>query len=249
MLKSLFGRKPKRKPLEKRDRRELLAIAGEPVAIRVRFHAQARRMVMRVHPVSGEVTVTAPSRTSLASALAFARGEVGWIARQRNQMPPAIAFVPGTTVPFQGSPHQIRHSAAKGPAPVWRDGDQILVSGKIEHARRRLTDFFKREAKKVLEARALEYGGLLGVRPSRVVVRDTASRWGSCSSARSLSFSWRLIFAPEFVRDYVVAHEVAHLKEMNHGPKFWAHVKALNGDHARARKWLRENGRNLLRYN
>jgi hypothetical protein len=132
---------------------------------------------------------------------------------------------------------------------VWRDGERILVSGKLEHARRRLTDFFKREAKKMLEARALEYGALLGVRPSRVMVRDTASRWGSCSSARSLSFSWRLIFAPEFVRDYVVAHEVAHLKEMNHGPKFWAHVRRLNDDDKRARKWLREHGRSLLRYN
>ena len=227
----------------------MLAIAGEPVAIHVRFHPRARRMVMRVHPLSGEVTVTAPVRTSLASALAFARGEVGWIARQRKQMPPAIAFVPGTIVPFGGAPHQIRHSAVKGPAPVWRDGDQILVSGKLEHARRRLADFFKREAKRALETRALEYGALLGVRPSRVVVRDTASRWGSCSSSRSLSFSWRLIFAPAFVRDYVVAHEVAHLKEMNHSPRFWAHVKTLSPDTDRARQWLRDHGRNLLRYN
>jgi predicted metal-dependent hydrolase len=249
MLKSLFGRKPKRKQAEKRDRRELLAIDGEPVAVTVRFNPRARRMVMRVHPVSGDVTVTAPARASLASALTFARGEAGWIARQRDQVPPAIIFAPGTIVPFCGAPHRIVHSMVKGPAPVWRDGERILVSGKPEHARRRLADFFKREAKRVLEARALDYGAMLGVRPSRVMVRDTASRWGSCSSARSLSFSWRLIFAPEFVRDYVVAHEVAHLKEMNHGPKFWAHVRRLNGDDSRARKWLRENGRNLLRYN
>ena len=215
----------------------------------MRFNPRARRMVMRVNPISGAVTVTAPSRTSLAAALTFARGESGWIARQRGQVPPGIAFAPGTLVPFCGTPHRIAHRAAKGPAPVWCEGGQILVSGKLEHARRRLTDFFKREAKKVLETRALDYSAELGVRPSRVMVRDTASRWGSCSSSRSLSFSWRLIFAPDFVRDYVVAHEVAHLKEMNHGPKFWAHVRALNGDDKRARKWLRENGRSLLRYN
>jgi predicted metal-dependent hydrolase len=163
-------------------------------------------------------------------------------------MPPAIAFAPGTMVPFHGSPHQIRHSVAKGPAPVWRDGDQILVSGKVEHIRRRLTDFFKREAKKMLEARALEYGGLLGVRPSRVVVRDTASRWGSCSSGRSLSFSWRLILAPDFVLDYVVAHEVAHLREMNHSPRFWAHVKSLVPDMDSPQDWLKAHGRELQRY-
>jgi predicted metal-dependent hydrolase len=249
MLKFLLGRKPKRKIAQKRERRELLAIDGEPVAVHVRFNSRARRIVMRVHPVSGDVTVTAPSRTSLASALAFAKGETVWIARQRGQMPPAIALAAGATVPFSGAPHRICHSTDKGPGPVWREGSQIFVSGKPEHARRRLADFFKKEAKKVLEARALHYGAQLGVRPSRVMVRDTASRWGSCSSARSLSFSWRLILAPDFVRDYVVAHEVAHLKEMNHGPKFWAHVRNLNGDDKRARKWLRENGRNLLRYN
>jgi predicted metal-dependent hydrolase len=249
MLKSWLRGKTRRKHAEKREKRELLAIDGEPVAVNVRFNSRARRMVMRVHPVSGEVTVTAPSRASLAAAIAFARGEAGWIAHQRDQLPPSIIFAPGILVPFSGTPHRIAHSAAKGPAPVWRDGDRILVSGKPEHARRRLTDFFKREAKRALEEKALQYGAVLGVRPSRVMVRDTASRWGSCSSARSLSFSWRLIFAPQFVRDYVVAHEVAHLKEMNHGPKFWAHVHRLNGDHQRARKWLREHGRDLLRYN
>jgi predicted metal-dependent hydrolase len=87
------------------------------------------------------------------------------------------------------------------------------------------------------------------VRPGRVTVRDTKSRWGSCSQNGSLSFSWRLILAPDFVRDYVVAHEVAHLKEMNHSPRFWAQVKLLSPDMVRARQWLRDHGRTLLRYN
>jgi predicted metal-dependent hydrolase len=249
MLKSLFRPKPKRKVAQKREKRELLAIDGETVAIHVRFNPRARRMVMRVHPVSGDVTVTAPVRTGMAAALAFVRGEAGWIARQRDKMPGVIALLPGTMVPLEGLAHRIFHSEKKGPAPVWRDGDKVFVSGKVEHARRRLTDFFKREAKRDLEVRSLELGKKLGVRPARIVVRDTASRWGSCSSARSLSYCWRLIFAPEFVRHYVVAHEVAHLKEMNHGPRFWAHVQTLDGDAKRARKWLREHGRDLLRYN
>ncbi len=95
----------------------------------------------------------------------------------------------------------------------------------------------------------MAFGVRLGVKPTRIAVRDTSSRWGSCSSARSLSFSWRLIFAPDYVRDYVVAHEVAHLREMNHGARFWAHVETLTPHMRRARKWLRENGRTLLRYN
>ena len=251
MLKFLLKRKPSATPAKKREtsQRELLAIDGEKVAVNVRFNPRARRMVMRVHPITGEVTVTAPARTGMPAAMAFARGEAAWITRQRGAVPPGIAFAPGATVPFAGVPHCIVSSLRKGPAPVWREDGQILVSGKPEHAGRRLTDFFKREAKKALELKAMEYGALLGVRPSRITVRDTASRWGSCSSGRSLSFSWRLIFAPEFVRDYVVAHEVAHLKEMNHGAKFWAHVQSLNDDDRRARRWLREHGRGLLRYN
>ena len=88
----------------------------------------------------------------------------------------------------------------------------------------------------------------LGVKPARITVRDTASRWGSCSAARSLSFSWRLILAPDFVLDYVVAHEVAHLREMNHGPRFWAHVRSLVPDIETPQDWLKVHGRGLQRY-
>lgn len=232
-------------------KRELLAIDGEKVAVQVRLNPRARRIVVRVHPATGDVTITAPTRTGMAAALAFARGETDWIRRQRGQVPKQIAIAPDSVLPFEGVTHRICHSGEKGPAPVWRDAEarRIFVSGRSEHAARRLLDFFKKEAKRLCEERAVEYGAALGARPARVTVRDTASRWGSCSSARSLSFSWRLIFAPDFVRDYVVAHEVAHLKEMNHGSKFWGHVETLYGDYRKARKWLREHGRDLLRYN
>jgi predicted metal-dependent hydrolase len=251
MFESLFRRKSKAPAVKKRAKpqRELLAIDGEKVAVNVRFNPRARRIVMRIHPITGEVTVTAPPRTGMVEAMAFARGEAAWISDQRGAVPSPVAFAPGAIVPFGGVPHRIASSVHKGPAPVWREAGQIFVSGKPEHVSRRLTDFFKREAKKAMETRAVELGAQIGVRPARVTVRDTATRWGSCSSSRSLSFSWRLVFAPEFVRDYVVAHEVAHLKEMNHGPKFWAHVRALNPDDKKARRWLREHGRGLLRYN
>jgi predicted metal-dependent hydrolase len=249
---AMFKKKPilaKQKVRKLTLTRELLAIDGEKVAVNVRLNPRARRMVMRVNPVSGEVTVTAPARAGGAAALAFVRGEIAWVSRQRAAAPKPVALAPGSLVPFQGIPHRIRAAAEKGPAPVWREGDEIFVAGRAEHAARRLTDFFKREARKSIEASAVAYGKQLGVMPSRITLRDTASRWGSCSSARSLSFSWRLVFAPDYVRDYVVAHEAAHLKEMNHGPCFWAHVDTLTPHARRARKWLRENGRNLLRYN
>ena len=204
---------------------------------------------MRVNPVSGEVTVTAPSRVGRAAALAFVRGETGWVIKQRAAAPGRVALAPGAAVPFLGTPHRILEADKKGPAPVWCEDDMIYVSGRAEHAARRLKDFFKRAAREEFEQSALGFGAQLGVKPVRITMRDTASRWGSCSSARSLSFSWRLIFAPDYVRDYVVAHEAAHLKEMNHGPRFWAHVESLTPHARKARKWLRDNGRNLLRYN
>jgi len=131
---------------------------------------------------------------------------------------------------------------------VWTQNDAIFVRGDATHAPRRVLDFLKREARKALEARVLHHAARLGVKPSRITVRDTASRWGSCSTARALSFSWRLILAPDFVLDYVVAHEVAHLREMNHGPRFWAHVKGLICDMKAAQNWLKNNGRELQRY-
>ena len=250
MLKSLLFGKPKAKRGEKRAvRRELLAVEGADVAVSVRLSPRARRIVMRVNPATGEVTVPAPSRGGAGPALPFARGETQWIARQLKRMPVPVALMPGAVVPFLGVSHPIRHSPTRGPAPVWTEDGAILFSGRTEHAPRRLADFFKREARSLLAARALAYADRLGARPSRVSVRDTQSRWGSCSQSGSLSFSWRLIFAPEFVRDYVVAHEVAHLKEMNHSPRFWAHVKSLSPDATHARQWLRDHGRGLLRYN
>lgn len=244
MLKLLKRRKPRKLVTT----REFLALDGENVAVTVRLNPRARRIVMRLHPVTGDVVVTAPARMGRAAALAFVRGETGWLKRQLDSAPRRVALAHGALVPFLGTPHRIAQSRMRGPAPVWRDGEVIFVCGGAEHAARRLTDFFKREARQALEKSALAYGAQLGVKPARITVRDVSSRWGSCSSARSLSFSWRLIFAPDFVRDYVAAHEAAHLREMNHGPRFWAHVESLTPHGRKARKWLRENGRSLLRY-
>jgi predicted metal-dependent hydrolase len=228
-------------------RHELLRIDGRVLEVRVNLNPRARRMIVKVNPATGEISVTAPSRRGLGAALDFARGEKDWIAGQLAKAPGAVALAAGATIPFRGTRHEIR-PAARGPAPVWIADGVIWVRGKAEHAPRRVQDFLKREARNTFEVRALEHAARLGVKPARVTVRDTSSRWGSCSSARSLSFSWRLILAPEFVLDYVVAHEVAHLREMNHSPRFWALVRALVADLDAPQDWLRINGRELQRY-
>jgi hypothetical protein len=225
----------------------LLRIDGDAVEVRVKLNPRARRLIVKVHPITGEVCVVAPSRAGLARALDFAARQGPWIAAQRAHVPSPVWLGPGITLPFRGKDHPVRR-AEKAAAPVWLADGVLHVCGRAEHAPRRLLDFLKREARKALETRCAEYGPILNVRPSRITVRDTASRWGSCSAARGLSFSWRLILAPEFVLDYVAAHEVAHLKEMNHGPRFWSHVEKLVGDPRKARKWLREHGPALQRY-
>jgi predicted metal-dependent hydrolase len=229
-------------------RHELLKIDGRMLEVRVRLNPRARRMIVKVNPATGEVSVTAPSKRGLAHALDFARGEKEWIAGQLAKAPGPVLMAPGAAIPFRGRLHEIREHPARGPAPVWLDAGIIWVSGDAVHAPRRVLDFLKSEGRKAFEVRALEHAKKLGVKPSRITVRDTASRWGSCSSARSLSFSWRLILAPDFVLDYVVAHEVAHLREMNHSPRFWAHVKSLIADKSVAQDWLHTNGRELQRY-
>ncbi len=252
----LFRGKPKAKPVKKRDGAGNagdilhLAIDGAPVEVKLRLNPRARRVIVKVHPGTGEVTVVAPTRRGLQHALEFARGEKEWIARQRARVPAPVTLAPGARLPFRGQVHEVRHSAARGPAPVWRDESAhvIWVTGRAEHASRRILDFLKREARTLCEAGALDHGVRIGAVPSRITMRDTASRWGSCSPARAISFSWRLILAPDFVRDYVVAHEVAHLKEMNHGPRFWKLVEKLHPEFKSAQAWLGAHGRTLQRY-
>ena len=232
-------------------RRELLRIDGEPVSVTIRHNPRARRLIIRVHPTTGEVTVVAPSRRAIDHALDFARSESAWIKRRLAKVPQIVELALGASVLFRGEEHAVV-PGGRGPAPVWadaKDGNRLIrVSGRAEHAPRRLLDFFKREARRVLTQRTLELAEKIGKRPARVSVRDTQSRWGSCSTERSLSFSWRLILAPPFVLDYVVAHEVAHMRHMNHGPRFWKLVRELCCEAEAAQRWLLRNGPLLHRY-
>jgi hypothetical protein len=146
-----------------------------------------------------------------------------------------------------GQPHVIVHDPAARRG-VWRDAGVIRVSGFAEHLPRRVRDFLKREARAMLTERAHDKAGRLDRPIARISLRDTRSRWGSCSSDGGLSFSWRLILAPEEVLDYVVAHEVAHLMHHDHGAKFWALVTDLTPSVDAPRQWLRAHGPELHRY-
>ena len=254
-MRAKAKRKDKIKPVM-RAKRELLKIEGRTVEIIVRANPRARRFIVKVDPSTGEVSVVAPSSRSLDRAMDFARKEKEWIADRLADIPSPVPLELGAPVLFRGVEHIIRMGEpAPGMSrrgPVWIDRDAfrptIRVSGHPEHAARRVLDWLKREARSRIDERAAEYAQALGVRPKRITIRDTSSRWGSCSSARSLSFSWRLILAPPAVLDYVVGHEVAHLREMNHGPRFWRLVETIIPQMAKPQSWLTENGALLHRY-
>ena len=225
---------------------------GQVYPIRVRRHRQARRYTLRIHAATHEAVLTMPPRGSLRDAKAFAEKHGAWIAVRLGRLPKAAPFAPGVVIPLRGVPHRIAHRrGARG--TVWTEAgdgrEQFLcVAGELPHLSRRIGDFLKREARRDVEAAARRYAAALGVTMRRISVRDQSSRWGSCSTAGSLSFSWRLILAPPHVLDYLAAHEIAHLIEMNHSARFWRLVECICPETRRAKAWLDAHGSDLHRY-
>jgi predicted metal-dependent hydrolase len=178
--------------------------------------------------------------------MALLMSHVDWVADRLAALPEAVPFTDGAMVPICGVPHRIRHvPTARGGA--WVLDDELHVTGAPEFLRRRTVDFLRAEARRRLTALVAVKAALAGVAPKRIVVKDTSSRWGSCAPDKTLAFSWRLVMAPEWVQDYVAAHEVAHIGHMHHGPLFWAQVERLTPHTKAAIAWLRRDGARLQR--
>jgi predicted metal-dependent hydrolase len=220
--------------------------------VRLRRHRQARRYTLRIQAASRDVILTIPPRGTLKLAREFAQKHGGWIAARLGRLPEAAPFADGVVVPLRGEPHRIVHRhGTRG--TVWTEtdgnGERLLcAAGDAPHIDRRIGDYLRREAKRDLETASRRFAADLGLAVRKVAVRDQSSRWGSCSTTGVLSFSWRLILAPGHVLEYLAAHEVAHLVEMNHSAKFWRVVSRLCPDHRRAKAWLDVHGTDLHRY-
>src|SRR5262249_43610527 len=191
-------------------------------------------------------------RRRVTQAKAFADKHGGWIAARLGRLPEAAPFRPGAEVPLRGVAHRIVHRGHMR-GTVWTETDEhgrrlICVAGDRPHLARRVADFLRREAKRDLEAASRQYAARIGANLKRVSVRDQATRWGSCSTTGVLSFSWRLILAPPFVLDYLAAHEVTHLVEMNHSARFWRLLGRLCPNMQRAKVWLDVHGTDLHRH-
>jgi predicted metal-dependent hydrolase len=231
-----------RKPLT----RELM-IDGCRVPVTLRVRPRARNLVLRLDARTGGAVVTLPPGVPPEDGFALARRRGAWILERLVALPQRVPFAEGAVIPYLGADHRVRHLEGTRGA-VWRANGEIHVAGRVEHLPRRLTDWLRAEARRETGQRAHDYAGRLGLAPGRITVRDTRSRWGSCAADGGLSFCWRLILAPEPVLDYVVAHEVAHLMAMDHGPRFWRTVERLVPDVSAPRAWLKRHGASLQRY-
>jgi predicted metal-dependent hydrolase len=222
--------------------------AGALLPVTFLRSGRARRASLRVDPARRRIVLTAPLRMARGTAVGFAEQQAGWIAARLKRLPARRPFVEGAEVPVLGTIYRLRHRPGRR-GTVWLEGTEIHVAGRAEHLPRRLRDWLTAELRKriapLVEAKARRVE-----RPvKRITVRDTRSRWGSCGPDGALSFSWRLVFAPPEVLDYLVAHEVAHLVHMNHSPRFWALAERLcDGPMAEAQAWLKANGETLMQY-
>jgi predicted metal-dependent hydrolase len=233
-------------PLDRLNQRVRELQLGVPVAIRV--SPRARRLSLRIDVASRGVELVLPRRAPAEAAIEFVARHRGWIAARLAAMPPPSRLIDGAIVPVLGVPHRVRQVTERAAAPVAIIDGEIRVRGAPAHLPRRVVDHLKTLARRECTARARDLAARLGKSVTRVGVRDPKSRWGSCSSTGALSFSWRLVMAPEAVLHYVVAHEVAHLVEMNHSPRFWRVVASLVPDTATPRAWLKRHRMELLSY-
>lgn len=214
----------------------------------IRRSPRAKRMLLRVDTRSGAVVLTLPARVPEAEGLAFVERQQPWIARARAALPPTIRFEPGATLPILGHNYTVHHDPKARRTPTLDPAAATLtVGGDAAEVANRIRRFLRSHALSVIAPKTAALVERIGHPPVRVRVGDPRSRWGSCSSSGMLSFSWRLVLAPEWVVDYVIAHEVAHLQEMNHSARFWKVVASLVPTAEAARTWLRREGQALHR--
>jgi predicted metal-dependent hydrolase len=223
-------------------------VGGRSLPLRIVENNRARRLTLRIDTGGRGLRVTIPPGVARREIDRFLHSHRDWLEQRLAKVPRRPNVRPGIKLPLRGVPHRIVHEpSARGTVEVSFDdyGPVLIVHGERPHLPRRLADFLKRQAKRDIERLVRKHTAAIRRQAKAVRLRDTSSRWGSCTADGVLSFSWRIMMAPPPVIDYLVAHEVAHLKQMNHGPKFWKLCAELCPDTERCRAWLKRNGHAL----
>lgn len=247
MVLGLLRKKTRSTPLN-RKRETALVVDGIEMPVQVSENSRARRLTLRIAPGGRSLKVTIPPHVGDQELDEFLARNRNWVAARLSRLPKTVAMAEGAVIPFKGIDHQIIHlDRLRGIVePKLILGEpSLLVPGEPHAIGRKLLNFLKSEARRELNQAVLTYSKLLDVRPKTVRITDTTSRWGSCSTTRTLSFSWRIIMAPPEVLHYLAAHEVAHLREMNHSDRFWNHVREICPGMETHKAWLRTHGTKL----
>lgn len=227
---------------------DFLQVGEEMLPLVIRRHAKAKRICLRYNPTDHAISLTLPRHTRVSDGLRFLMQKSEWVITTLRDMPSKKQIKPGVVIPLLGKRVRIKHEPTMTRKWIVRE-DVLYVSGPREEFPQRVTEALKKIASLTLTKLAERDAARIGRRLDRISVRDTRSRWGSCSSTARLSFSYRLIFAPKEVMEYVVAHEVAHLRHMNHSKAFWNAVEQLCPDYEVAKDWLSMHGKDLYRFN
>lgn len=214
--------------------------------IKIKKLRTSRRLIVRYQPLQKSLSLTLPQRASIKQGLHFVNEKRGWILKQINEHSNIIYFTHGEIIPVLGRNVELQHVGGRGLAS--EEDNKLYVHGDVEFMPRRVKDWLVQKLKTEIIMLAQKYAGQLGVKIKAVSLRDTVSHWGSCSYDGNLSFSWRLVFAPYEVMAYVVAHEVAHIREHNHSPGFWRLVEQLDPKFKESRSWLKYKGKSLYKY-
>jgi predicted metal-dependent hydrolase len=216
------------------------------LAVRVRRHPASRRLRLRLDAPKGELRLTLPPRHSLARARSWVEQQRDWILTQFDRpRPRPVRIAPDVTIPWQNAVLRVTWDAALPRQPVL-DDRALRVGGPVETLGPRVARWLKHRALTEFDPATRSMAREAGLNVTRIGVGDPRARWGSCSSSGAIRYSWRLAMAPDFVRHAIVAHEVAHLAHMNHGPAFHDLADRLGGEKARGgRDWLRAHGATL----
>lgn len=222
-----------------------IALEGRSIPLHIRRHCRARRISLKLSAARDGIILTLPPRAPVEAGMKFFRSKMGWVLAN-IETDQNVTFAEGAVLPVLGTPVTVRCLLGRGLSEI-ADGE-LRVYCKPEFAARRVRDFLKKLLQAACLERAQQAAVKLGKSVRGVTIRDTRSRWGSCSARGELTFHWQLIFAPTEILDYLIAHETAHLKEMNHSDRFWQIVAQLDPSYKHARQWLKREGHRLHRY-
>lgn len=233
-------------PLNVRMTEHFITINNERLPILIRKHRKSRRMVLRYQPLRKAIGLTLPRYVSIRQGLHFIEEKREWLEREMQEHSHSVPLADGQIIPVLGTHYALKHIGGRGVVRI--EGEAILVPGDEAFMARRVREWVKAQAREYVIGLAQEKSALVGRKVRGVALRDTSSRWGSCSHDGALSFSWRLVFAPREILEYVVCHEVAHLREHNHSDAYWNIVAQLFPNYPQAERWLKDYGHQLYGY-